>query len=742
VNDVVGIIVGGLALGCVYALVATGLVLTYKTSAVFNLALGAQAFTAAAVMYSLRNDAGLPMLVSFVVAVLIVGPLIGLGLYMGLFRFLRNVPESVRLVVALGVLVLLPSLVQGLFFGRGIHGNPPALVLEQNKVYSLGSLALPADQLSTIIITLLVVGGLTALFRFTNLGLQMRAVVESPRMVQLAGINSERISMTSWMLSGTIAALAGVLLAPLFGSVDSNNYTVLLVAAIAAAVFGRLTSLPLTLVGGLVLGFLQQMVSRMLPLDSVLATGLRPSLPFIVLFVLLLFWPGLRDRKETTDPLAGVDPPPQSLASRSRPVSRNLIAPYGLAAAVGVLLALLLPGIWLFRLTGAVVMAIIFLSFTVITGMAGQISLCQAAFAGAGGYAAVQLANHFNLPILVGLIAGAAVALVVGLLLAMPTLGLRGIYLTLATLAFTLMVEQIVFPLEQVGGGPAGLEAPRPYWDGFLDFSDDRAFFLLCVLILTVCGLVVALLKRGTTGRFLDAIRGSETGASSIGINPSRQKIAAFALSAAIAGVGGVLLASLQGRTSVNDFGVGSSLLWALVAVVIGTRTITGAVAGGFALVLLPEILKSAGVPNPEIWQGVVFGLLALSFVLTRQGLMDQLAEWFRRIAFSHAEPPEVKRRIVTIDLTADADAQATGPQAAYSAAATSALSHTAPAFTRAPAPSNGSGARHRESQAGVPPGVTAWSTPARPHEHPDPWPAADGPPTPPRPPLAPGVLP
>ena len=125
--------------------------------------------------------------------------------------------------------------------------------------------------------------------------MQMRAVVESPRMVQLAGINADRVSMLSWMLSGTIAALAGVLLAPLFGSVAPNNYTILLVAAIAAAVFGRLTSLPLTLVGGLALGFLQQVLSRYLPLDSVLAQGLRPSLPFVVLFLLLLFWPGLRD---------------------------------------------------------------------------------------------------------------------------------------------------------------------------------------------------------------------------------------------------------------------------------------------------------------------------------------------------------------------------------------------------------------------------------------------------------------
>ncbi|MBX7160116.1 MAG: ABC transporter permease [Acidimicrobiia bacterium] len=672
-NDVVGLIVGGLALGCVYALVATGVVLTYKTSAVFNLALGAQAFTAAAVMYSLRNNLGLPLILSFVVAVLIVGPLLGLGLYVTLFRRLRNVPEAVRLVVALGVLILLPAIVQALWFGKGGNrGSPPALVLEQDKVYAWGPVSIPADQLSTILFTILVVVGLVALFKYTNLGLQMRAVVESPRMVQLAGINADRVSMISWMLSGTIAALGGVLLAPLFLSITPSNYTILLVAAIAAAVFGRLTSLPLTLVGGLALGFLQQALSRYLPSDSVLAQGLRPSLPFVVLFLLLLFWPGLRDRREVTDPLAGVDPPASSIAGTVRASKdTSKVLPLTLGTVVIVALCLLLPGIWMYRITGAIVLSTIFLSFTVLTGMAGQISLCQAAFAGAGAYGAAQLANHFNVPIMVGLLVGGLVGLAVGMLISLPTLGLRGIYLTLATLAFTLMVDQIVFPLEQVGGGPAGLEVPRPYWSGFIDFSDDRAFFLLCVAALAVAALVVWLVRRGTTGRFLDAIRGSETGAASIGINPSRAKITAFALSALIAGVGGVLLSSWQQRTSAGDFGVGNSLLWALVVIILGARTIKGALAGGFLLVLFPELLKAAGIPNPEAWQGVVFGLGTFVFVRHPEGLVDAIGGWYQRHFGRPERTTEEVRRIVTIDLSEPeppAGNGASSPQAPYTA--------------------------------------------------------------------------
>ena len=157
----------------------------------------------------------------------------------------------------------------------------------------------------------------------------MRAVVESPRMTALAGINSDRVSVFSWMLSSLFAGLAGVLMAPLFTQLAANNFTILLVAAIAAAAFARLTSIPMALLGGLLLGILQGILAGYLPLNSVLANGLRPSLPFVLLFLLLLFWPGLRQQREVTDPLAGVDPPPsgtRGAGARPRPDDRHVRA--------------------------------------------------------------------------------------------------------------------------------------------------------------------------------------------------------------------------------------------------------------------------------------------------------------------------------------------------------------------------------------------------------------------------------
>lgn len=635
--EFVALLVAGVALGCVYALMASGVVLTYKTSAVFNLGLGAQAYAAAAIFYTLTVEMHTPILVALVISVFLLSPLLGLGLYWGLFRYTQGAPETVKLVVSLGVLLVLPALIQAAWFGTNLKGNPPVAVPGADRVFEFAGIRIGGDSLTTIFAAVVVVVALAGLFKFTVLGLRMRAVVESPRMVQLAGINADGIASVSWMLSGFVAGLSGVMLAPLFGSVDVSKYTLLLVAAIAAAVVGRLSSLPWTLVGGLALGVTQVVLARYLPADSVLAEGLRPSLPFILLFGLLVFVPKYRTIGGVTDPLSGVDPPPKALRS---PVStdthskRNtfgqaLLITCGLVA----FFSLALSDVWLLRMTTAVVMAVIFLSYTVLTGIAGQISLGQAAFAGAGAFTAAQLANHFDFPVFWGMLAGAAVASAVGILLALPLRQLRGIYLTLATLAFGLMVDQIIFPLENVGGSPAGLEVPRPYQYNVFDFSDDRAFFILCCGVLFWVAWYVWRMRDGATGQVLDAIRGSETGAASVGIDPGRTKVKAFAVSAAIAGIGGALLVSLQGRATPAEFSIAESLLWPVLIIVLGARSIPAAIFAGAFLTLLPELLRMLDVPQPLAWVTVIFGLGAFIFIKNQEGLVDWLLRVTRQSA-------------------------------------------------------------------------------------------------------------
>ena len=173
----------GFPVGCVYALVAVGLVLTYKTSGVFNLAFGAQAFLSAAVFLELRNDRDWPLWAAFVVAVVVVGPLVGLLLDRLLFRHMRTASWMVKLATSLGLLVAIPPAVQ-IWFGKGIRYSPPSaaplLGIDAQRSFHFGDYNISANRLVTIIATLFIVVVLALLFRYTALGLQMRAVVESP----------------------------------------------------------------------------------------------------------------------------------------------------------------------------------------------------------------------------------------------------------------------------------------------------------------------------------------------------------------------------------------------------------------------------------------------------------------------------------------------------------------------------------------------------------------------------------
>lgn len=631
-TDFLEFAIRGIPIGCVFALMAIGIVLVYKTAGVLNLAFAAQAYTSAAVYFQVRKEWGWPNVPAFVLAVVVVAPLIGLLLDRFLFRYLRTAPPLSRLVTSLGLLVAIPELVKILFFspdayfGPGTTFNnfaPPSIAPNPLRLYDFGPFTLDGNQVTTILITVVVVVGLTLLFRYTQIGLRMRAVVESPRLTQLQGINADRVSSVAWMLSSFIAGLAGVLLAPLFAQVTSENYVTLLVAALAAAAFGGLTSIPLTFAGGVLLGTIQSVLSGYLPLDSVLATGLRPALPFFTLFALLLFWPLLRRQGETTDPLAGVDPPPPALAAEERTrLQTMLVRGFWVVAGISFVFVALfaLDDFWLLIVTRALIFATIFLSITVITGMGGQVSLCQATFAAIGAFATGQLVLHYDMSVLVTMLVGGVIAAVVGGLLAIPALRLGGVYLALATLAFALAFESVLVPLDWVGGGTTLLRVPRPAI-GSIDFAEPEPFFLLCGAILILVALFVAAVRRSTTGRFLDAIRGSEQAAASVGINPAWSKIIAFAISAGIAGVGGSLLAIQTGQANASLFVPFIGLFWVVIVVTLGARTIQGAITAGFALMLVPEILEGLGMPTG--FQFVLFGLGALTFARHPEGIVE-----------------------------------------------------------------------------------------------------------------------
>lgn len=611
-------VVEGIPYGCVFSLVAIGLVLTYKTSGVFNLAFGAQAFLSAAVYYDVRVRHGWPTVPAFLLAVVVVAPVVGLLFDRLVFRHLRTASPLAKLVSSLGLLVAVPQIVQ-IWMGKGATFGIVGIWWNDDALYRVGDFVLDGREMAIITSTVIAVAALGALFRWAPIGLQMRAVVESPRMTELAGVNADRVSGFSWMLSSLFAGLAGVLIAPLYAGLSTADFTTLLVAAIAATAFARLTSIPMALLGGLLLGVAQGLMAGYLPPASLLARNLRPSFPFIALFLLLLFWPGLRTATQNRDPMAGVDPPPAPPAAQERSAFLTTATRiFGVAMLVLLVVCSLtiFDTYWLGIFTRAAIYATIFLSITVITGMGGQVSLAQATFAGIGAFATAQIVETWGFAVLPTMLVGALIAAAVGVLIAIPTLRLAGVFMSLATLAFALMFGFVMVPMDWVGGGIRPLDVPRP-----AGLSEDKPFFLFCILVLALVALFVVLIRKGTTGRFLDALRGSDIAAQSIGINPARSKILVFAISAGIAGLGGALLAIDKGQAAPTDFDYFYSLFFVVIVITLGARTVEGAIYAGIGFMLMPEILKFVGL-SPS-WQFVLFGLGAITYAKHPDGVLE-----------------------------------------------------------------------------------------------------------------------
>ena len=651
--DVLRAVLQGTPPGAVYALVALGFVLTYKTSGVFNLAFGAQAFVSAAMYFQARVEWGWSTVPALILAVFVLAPLIGFLMERLIFRHLRTASAVSKLVVAIGLSVALPSLFETLTGFSGVAGKTPeGLVPDGANVFydPLGVYPFSRDELVALGVAVVGMLGLGALFRFTSLGLAMRAVVESPRMTELAGIDADRVSSVAWMLSSFFAGMAGVLIAPRFNTLMAPDFFHLVVVAIAAAAIGRLVSLPRALLGGLGLGIFIALFRTFLPRWSVdlpwlepFQDNLTPSMPFVVLFGVLVLWPAIRRSPAAADPLSGVDPPPPSLASTTRSVTLTRAARvFGVCFLLLVGLTVWFRGdvVWVHLVTQAIIMSIIFLSVTVITGLAGQISLCQGTFAAIGALTVFQLADRWDVSVLAAALVGAAIAAVVGALLSIPVLRLGGIWLAIATLAFAFFFDAVMLKFSWVGGGGSsslqGHRVPRPVL-GPWDFADDQRFLALVVVVFTVVSILVIRIREGTTGLTLRGLRGSEVAAESIGVSPARARMVAFALSAAIAGLGGGLLAIHQENVNYgNNFTPTAALFWVVLVVTLSARTVEGAAQAGAAFSLFNAvILRGAGLawitrghlpgffPLSPKWRFVLFGLASIQFARHPEGLVE-----------------------------------------------------------------------------------------------------------------------
>jgi branched-chain amino acid transport system permease protein len=562
----------GLMLGCVYAIAAMGLVLTYTVTGVFNFAHGAVGMLAAFIYFELRVRHGVPTPIAIAIVVLVLAPMMGVVAERILRRF-QGTDYATSLVVTIALTVGLLGLAQNIF-DPGEARNLPLLFGDRRFV--LFDVPITYDRIAQVVVAAAVAFGLRFLLFRTPLGARMRATVDDRELAGLSGVRSRVVGRLSWMIGFSLAALGGVLFA---GGQNLNAIvlTLLVLNAYGAAMIGRLTNLPMTFVGALILGVCQELtnVSWLWP-SSDTWTGVRLAIPGLFLVVAILLVPSFR---LSAGRIVGRDEP-------AVPTVRRSVGAGAAFIAFVVVLVQILPDDQHLHVVRALVIATVALSLVALTGLSGQVSLTQYLFVGVGAFVTGKV---FGGDSVAGMILGGLLAAVLGAIVALPAVRLRGLHLALSTFGIALIGREAVLGDRRVFG-LGGLTVGRPHIFG-ISTSSDAAFAVWCAVVFTVLAVVVVVVRRSWFGRELTAIRDSELAAATLGSWVKTSKVVIFAVSAFIAGCSGALFGGLTFAVQGVHFEPVNSLVILLFAFVGGITTVTGALIAGtlFALLLYAE---------------------------------------------------------------------------------------------------------------------------------------------------------
>ncbi|GAA3521896.1 hypothetical protein GCM10022234_17370 [Aeromicrobium panaciterrae] len=619
----------GIFTGAAYAIAASGLVLTYSTTRVFNIAHGAVGMLFAFVYWDFSVKQDIPIWLSLILVLFVAAPLFGVFVQRVLARGLGSAPVSVSLVVTVGLLVGLIGIAQQIWPAE--DRSLPQFF--RGHLIHLGDVVITWHQVITVVLSVMVAMGLFLLLSGTRIGTAMRASVDNPDLLQLYGGRPQVVAALAWAVGSSLAALAGILLAPVVG-LQYFDLTLLVISAYAAAMLGKLTNLPMTYLGAMALGIGQSYVVGYLqdiPFSDKVP-GLPAVIPTLFLFAILVLLPQAPLRVGQV----------KGMVSAPVPTLGTAVV-WGAALVAGVMvLASMLSGSNLLLVGTAATYAIVMLSLVLLTGYGGYVSLAQFTFAGVGAvaYAKIDQPNLFGL--LVAVLAAAAV----GALVAIPVLRLTGLYLALATLAFAQLMDKLLFQSALAFEFNNPLEAERLSVFG-LKLDGTGAYAVMMTIFFVIIALVVLAVRQGPLGRILVAVRDSPAAAGTLGIDMRWLRVGLFAGSAGIAGLAGALFAGLRGTIVAFDFQFFASLLLLLMAVVWGVTSVTGAALGGIFMMYLPV----AQSDNPSI-AGLLFVLLGVGAVILARdpnglaNLLFKLPGWLEDDVY-----PAIARRLPALSL-------------------------------------------------------------------------------------------
>jgi len=619
-------VIAGLVFGSLYAIVASGLVVTYLSAGILNFSFGATAFFVARFYYFLHTTHRLAIIPAFLLSVFVAAPAIGAVLYGLLFRFMRLAPPLIKIIVTVGVAVGIPPIADLLFGDKPVL-LAPGIAPRPLRVFRVASVPVTMDQIIVYVcvVALLVVG--TAVLRYTDIGLRVRAMVDSPAVTSLSGSSPNIVAAGVWAASTFLAGLVGVVSAPLLG-LDPNSFTLLMISAFAAVIAARLRSLPIAVAVGLAMGIAGSVLQYFVPPSSSFTQAVIPSIPFGVTSVFLLADMFRRGRVDEGGGVGGaldraITPQHESGGAAT---TQQVQWTWSLTAVVALaVLPFVLSGFWVSLLVSGVALGVVFLSYTLVVGEGGMVWLCQATFAGVGALSTAQLATVHGWPLPLAVIGGGLIAAPMGVVIGLLSIRLGDVYLALVTLTFGLLMENLVFTRNTFSRLGNGVALARP---GIA--HSDRALTYLGLIVFAVVALAVVNMRRSTTGLALGAVRTSRPAAQTLGISVVMTKVLVAGLAAFVAAIGGALFALAAGIALPSQFTSLTGLVWLAVVVTLGIRSTVAALLAGLTFTLLPGV---AQVYLPHAFASVpalLFGLGAVVVAKYPEGSLAMSARQIR----------------------------------------------------------------------------------------------------------------
>jgi branched-chain amino acid transport system permease protein len=589
----------GISLGGIYAISAGGLVVTYSTTGIFNFAHGAIGAFLAFSYWELRVNRGWPAPLALVIVIFVFAPILGLLLDKLLMRRLRDAALVVQLMVTVGLMLSFMGLT--LTIWKPDTGRALPHFFRDTSGVKFGDVTATWHRIITVALALGIALLLRALLYRTRTGIAMRAVVDNRSLAGLNGAKPNVISGASWALGCMTAAVAGILIGPETGMVV-ENLTLIIIIAFAAAAIGQLKSLPWAFAGGMIIGLAKAFSGQFLAFGP--AYSYAPeAIPAVILLVAVLFLPQARletGRLRVTRRTERLTTPLEAVGGATFMVLlvavwANGWIPWFSGTNFGERTA-----VWLGRGAGFLVIGLIMLSLVPLIGWAGQVSFANFAIAGFGAAMYAHVGGQDGEPL--ALLWVALICAPLGVLVAVPALRLKGLYLALATMAFAEIADKVLFRHPDVIDHTAQgtLYAPLRLF-GFqmsTDPDDRKAFVMFLAISFAALFLLLEFLRRTRWARRWIAMADSPAASATVGVNLTTSKILVFALSGAMAGFAGTMLGLSRGALSVDSFPLFAGLPLVLLLAVQGVRFPVAAFMGVLGLASFPALYEVTGRPG------------------------------------------------------------------------------------------------------------------------------------------------